>query len=86
MNEIQYLNMLAAGSEPHLYKEVMKHDHAGFWLEACQHQYNALPSATSGNCVSCLVVRLLVIGGFITLKQTLMAQLRNTSHSIGGTS
>jgi len=33
---------LMLGSEPHSYKEAMKHDDAGLWLEACQYEYNAL--------------------------------------------
>ena len=33
---------LTSGSEPHSYKEAMKRDDAGLWLEACQYEYNAL--------------------------------------------
>jgi len=33
---------LTSGSEPHLYKEAMKCDDAGLWLEACQYEYNVL--------------------------------------------
>ena len=33
---------LTSGSEPHSYKEAMKRDDAGLWLEACEYEYNAL--------------------------------------------
>ena len=33
---------LTSGSEPHSYKEAMRRDDAGLWLEACQYEYNAL--------------------------------------------
>jgi len=33
---------LTSGSEPHSYKEAMKHDDVGLWLEACQYEYNVL--------------------------------------------
>src|SRR3984893_6566487 len=38
---IEY-GFLTSGSEPHSYKEAMRCDDAGLWLEACQYEYNAL--------------------------------------------